>query len=276
VNHTKILTLSLALGLSGCFTTRIHSGYQPALPAQAAAATQHHTLALGIAELSEPADLDGVCPGGTWATIEEKQTPVNGLLAALTSQIYTPRTYAISCSAGGYPQAAAPAWNPSAQTAPYPPAPGWGQPAQPVAPGQPAPAAWVQQAPAAPPPPPGTRGAPPAQPAPHGPPPGWGQPAPAAPYPPQPGWGQPAQAAPPPPPPPGWGQPAPYPPPPGWGQPPQPAPQAPPPAWGQPPAPAPYPPPPGWQPPVVPESAAPAKKTSRERRAPRKPTPPPS
>jgi hypothetical protein len=91
----------------------------------------HHTIVAGMAEISDPVDLDTDCPGG-WSTINEEYSFLNGLVGGLTWGIYTPRTYTVICSSGG----------PGG-------APGWGAPGAPPPGG-----AWGAPPPGAPPPPP--------------------------------------------------------------------------------------------------------------------------
>jgi hypothetical protein len=100
-----VLAGVLLLGLGGCYTTRIHSGNQGTLPSPMATERWHHTLVVGLAEVSDPIDLDSVCPARSWATIDEKLTFVNGFVAGVTNQIYTPRTYTVTCSGTGAPPA---------------------------------------------------------------------------------------------------------------------------------------------------------------------------
>ena len=98
---TLLVSLGLCSALAGCYTTRIHTGLQPQMPSITASERSHHTVVAGLAEISDPVDLDGACPAGSWASITEELTFINGLLGALTSSIYTPRTYTIMCTGGG-------------------------------------------------------------------------------------------------------------------------------------------------------------------------------
>jgi Bor protein len=95
-----VLAGALMLNLAGCYTTRVHSGRTGSLPAPMATKRWHHTMVVGIAELSS-VDLDALCPTGAWATIDEEQTFLNGFVAGVTHQIYTPRTYTVTCSGTG-------------------------------------------------------------------------------------------------------------------------------------------------------------------------------
>ena len=92
---------------AACYTTRIHTGVAAVGPSRFAEDKLHHTVVFGIAEASEPVDLEAACPRSTWAEMREEQTFANGVVGALTSSLYTPRTYTIMCAAP-LPAAAAP------------------------------------------------------------------------------------------------------------------------------------------------------------------------
>ena len=116
-----VLAGALMLSVSGCYTTRIHSGVPGTMLSPMANERWHHTLIAGLAEVSDPVDLDGVCPPGAWGTISEELSFLNGLVGAVTWQIYAPRTYTITCGGAGAPP---PGWGaPGA-----PPPPNWGAP----------------------------------------------------------------------------------------------------------------------------------------------------
>lgn len=88
-------------GLAGCYTTRIHTAYTPANVSLVASERWHHAIVGGVAELSDPVDLEGACPNAAPALIHEEVTFLNGVASGVTSGVYTPRTYTISCSASG-------------------------------------------------------------------------------------------------------------------------------------------------------------------------------
>jgi hypothetical protein len=115
-----LLLGALLAGSAGCYTTRVHTGLPGATPSLMATDRWHHTIVAGMAEISDPVDLDTDCPGG-WSTINEEYSFLNGLVGGLTWGIYTPRTYTVICGSGG----TAPGWG--APGAP-PPAAGWGAP----------------------------------------------------------------------------------------------------------------------------------------------------
>jgi hypothetical protein len=94
-----LLLAGAATAVGGCYTTRVHSGMPGSMPAPLATERWHHTLVFGIAEISDPIDLEALCPQG-WASIHEEYTFLNGLAAGVTSQIYTPRVYTVTCSGG--------------------------------------------------------------------------------------------------------------------------------------------------------------------------------
>jgi hypothetical protein len=83
--------------ISGCYTTRIVSGVAPKTVAPMAQDRWHHSVVVGIAEISPPVDLDAMCTNRDWAEIKEELTFLNGVVTAGTGGIYTPRTYTLSC-----------------------------------------------------------------------------------------------------------------------------------------------------------------------------------
>lgn len=58
----------------------------------------HSGLVFGLAELSGPYDLSKICPRG-WSEIHTETTFVNGLVQAVTSNIYSPQTVTVRCAA---------------------------------------------------------------------------------------------------------------------------------------------------------------------------------
>lgn len=161
-----VLTLS-----SGCYTTVISSGR----PAEAATVAYdgrlHSGLLWGMGELSGPYDLSEVCPNG-WAEIETETSFVDGLMATLSYDFYSPQSVTVRCAMGdaaAVPPASPPASPPAPASAPVEaapatavpqaePAPTAAKPAAPApaaakaAPAAPAPAATPAPAPPAPPP----------------------------------------------------------------------------------------------------------------------------
>jgi len=94
----RVLLLAGALALAGCFRTTIRSG----LPVGQAPIEYddkwHHGFIIGIVEVSGPYDLSKVCPKG-WSEIHTETSFLNGLVDALTSNIYTPQSVTIRCAA---------------------------------------------------------------------------------------------------------------------------------------------------------------------------------
>lgn len=97
-----------SLALSGCYTTTVRSGKQPATATIEYDERWHHGFVWGIAEVSGPYDLSQACPGG-WAEIKTETSFVNGLVEAVTSGIYSPQTVTIRCA---LPQARTPGTEP--------------------------------------------------------------------------------------------------------------------------------------------------------------------
>ena len=123
--RSLVLAGLLAVGLGGCYTTRIHTGMQGTTPSLMATDRWHHAIVNGLAELSDPVDLEGVCPGG-WSAINEQVSFVNGLATVVTWGIYTPRTYTVTCGTGA-PSPAGAGWGAAGA-----PPPNWGAPPAPA------------------------------------------------------------------------------------------------------------------------------------------------
>lgn len=92
------LLLALALSLPACFRTNIRSGSPVGSTPIEYDDKWHSGVIFGIAELSGPYDLHAVCPQG-WSQIHTETTFVNGLVQALTQNIYTPQSVTVRCSA---------------------------------------------------------------------------------------------------------------------------------------------------------------------------------
>lgn len=105
---TNMIKLAIVCLLgAGCYTTRIVSGVPAQNVAPMAQGAWHHSVVMGIAEISPPVDLVGLCPQGSWAVINEEMSFLNGLVGGLTGGVYTPRTYTVTCGAGAAPATAA-------------------------------------------------------------------------------------------------------------------------------------------------------------------------
>lgn len=94
----KRLLLAAALLLAGCFRMTIKNGNPVGQTPIEYDNKWHSGVVFGLAELSGPYDLSKVCPGG-WAEIHTETSFVNGLVEAITSNIYTPQSVTIRCSA---------------------------------------------------------------------------------------------------------------------------------------------------------------------------------
>ena len=92
------LSTAMALGLvlSGCFHQVVQTGRTPGTTVVEKPWTA--TWLWGIVPAS-PIDVTSNCPGGI-ATVETKQTFMNGLVGALTLGIFTPRDVKVTCAAG--------------------------------------------------------------------------------------------------------------------------------------------------------------------------------
>lgn len=96
MRHSASIALALGLTLSGCFHQVVQTGRTPGTTVVEKPWTA--TWLWGIVPAS-PIDVTNNCPGGI-ATVETKQTFMNGLVGALTLGIFTPRDVKVTCAAG--------------------------------------------------------------------------------------------------------------------------------------------------------------------------------
>ncbi len=96
----KLLAVAAALlPCTGCFHFHyVNPGVTPTPVAQDE--SWHHGVAWGLAEVSSPVEVSGVCPNG-WARVDQEQTFVNGLASVVTWGLYTPQTTSVVCSSKG-------------------------------------------------------------------------------------------------------------------------------------------------------------------------------
>jgi hypothetical protein len=86
----------LLLALSGCFRTTVKNR-EPVSAARTRTDDRwHHGLVFGLAELSGPYDLSKVCPRG-WTEIHTETPFLQGLVTALTLNVYAPQRVTIRC-----------------------------------------------------------------------------------------------------------------------------------------------------------------------------------
>ncbi len=97
-----IFAIASALAVSSCYTSVVRSGAPAAQAAIEYDEKWHSGLIYGLAELSGPYDLSKICPNG-WAEIKTETSFVNGLVQALTFNIYNPQSVTIRCAAGAPP-----------------------------------------------------------------------------------------------------------------------------------------------------------------------------
>src|SRR5688572_716244 len=96
MKHSVSIAMTLGLVLSGCFHQVVQTGRAPGTTVVEKPWTA--TWLWGIVPAS-PIDVTSNCPGGI-ATVETKQTFMNGLVGALTLGIFTPRDVKVTCAAG--------------------------------------------------------------------------------------------------------------------------------------------------------------------------------
>ena len=96
MRYSASIALALGLTLSGCFHQVVQTGRTPGTTVVEKPWTA--TWLWGIVPAS-PIDVTTNCPGGI-ATVETKQTFMNGLVGALTLGIFTPRDVKVTCASG--------------------------------------------------------------------------------------------------------------------------------------------------------------------------------
>ena len=93
----KRIVLVLALALAGCWRMTVTNA-NPAGPTPIEYDGKWHSgLVFGLAELSGPYDLSKICPQG-WSQIHVETPFVQGLVTAITANIYTPQGVTIRCA----------------------------------------------------------------------------------------------------------------------------------------------------------------------------------
>jgi Bor protein len=96
MKHSTSMALALGLVLSGCFHQVVQTGRTPGPTVVKKPWTA--TWLWGIVPAT-PIDVTRDCPGGI-ATVETKQTFMNGLVGVLTLGIFTPRDVTVTCASG--------------------------------------------------------------------------------------------------------------------------------------------------------------------------------
>jgi hypothetical protein len=92
------IVLILALALAGCWRMTVRNGNPVGQTPIEYDNKWHSGLIYGLAELSGPYDLSKICPQG-WAEIHTETPFVQGLVQALTFEIYNPQGVTIRCAA---------------------------------------------------------------------------------------------------------------------------------------------------------------------------------
>ena len=96
MRHSASLAVTLGLVLSGCFHQVVQTGRTPGTTVVKKPWTA--TWLWGIVPAT-PIDVTRDCPAGV-ATVETKQTFLNGLVSGLTIGIFTPRDVTVTCASG--------------------------------------------------------------------------------------------------------------------------------------------------------------------------------
>ncbi len=97
---TRVVVAILSLAAAGCFRMTVKNGQPAAPPNIEYDGRWHHGLIYGLAELSGPYDLSKICPNG-WAEIHTETPFVQGLVAGISYDIYTPQSVTVRCAAAG-------------------------------------------------------------------------------------------------------------------------------------------------------------------------------
>lgn len=96
MKHRSWIALALGLTLAGCYHQVVQTGRTPGTTVVKKPWTA--TWLWGLVPAS-PIDVTRDCPGGI-ATVETKQSFVNGLVGAVTIGIFTPRDVTVTCASG--------------------------------------------------------------------------------------------------------------------------------------------------------------------------------
>ena len=96
MRYSGSLAVALGLTLSGCFHQVVQTGRTPGTTVVKKPWTA--TWLWGIVP-AKPIDVTRDCPSGI-ATVETKQTFMNGLVGAVTLGIFTPRDVTVTCASG--------------------------------------------------------------------------------------------------------------------------------------------------------------------------------
>lgn len=96
MKHSVSIAIALGLVLTGCFHQVVQTGRTPGPTVVKKPWTA--TWLWGLVPAT-PIDVTRDCPGGI-ATVETKQSFMNGLVGALTIGIFTPRDVTVTCASG--------------------------------------------------------------------------------------------------------------------------------------------------------------------------------
>lgn len=88
---------ALAALSTGCYrTTVVNNGATPSSSSLEYTDRWNHNAVIGLVNISGPQDASKACPNG-WATVETQQSFVQGLVGAITQNLYTPQNLTIRC-----------------------------------------------------------------------------------------------------------------------------------------------------------------------------------
>lgn len=96
MKYSASIAVALGLAVSGCFHQVVQTGRTPGTTVVEKPWTA--TWLWGLVPAS-PIDVTTNCPGGI-ATVETKQSFMNGLVGVLTLGIFTPRDVKVTCASG--------------------------------------------------------------------------------------------------------------------------------------------------------------------------------
>jgi Bor protein len=93
----KSLAMLLAIAMTGCWATTVHSGKAPGAIPDGWNDRWHSGLLFGSVELSGPYDLNAICPRG-WSEVRTRMSALNAILTVITFDIYSTQTITVVCA----------------------------------------------------------------------------------------------------------------------------------------------------------------------------------
>jgi hypothetical protein len=89
-----LLIVCMSLLLQACSTIYFQSDMKSSATTYS---EWHHDWLYGLIEGSDPVDLSARCKGADWRTVKTEETFLQGFVAGLASNLYTPHNVEYSC-----------------------------------------------------------------------------------------------------------------------------------------------------------------------------------